>query len=451
MGFAVKRVCGTKRITKDSCNAPLACDVPVPVTKASRKRHGKQVSRKRHDKQVSETSPSNKFWPFVAFAGVDGCAAALWLENFVSRLRKQWRMHVVNLSFLLIVIVSLLLWQAKFANSTRPTWLLGFEQHVSVTIILIVVVAAYRRFSRGVAALQSDWLTVQPIPFTQRIVWLRAKIAARTILELGGYSVLVASLCGAVYGLGVLVFGAGLSLLMLILLAHWQAVLQAKNTGRAVARDFVVDIKNRLANSNQTNAAPASAKVINALPFNTWFSSAIPRLSKLRWWWLLPLLSLPMGSNVLIIAAIFAGFLALTRFVTVCTALSSALAQISKLTHTTPLKPTLLYRAALAFSAQGALVVALISIAIGFAPVGLAGALFVALAGLLLLATALHFGFGYRLEPAGAVKNRAEIMIALLMGLTANGSAFLLPVVCPLLWLWLYRRGCRINSYLDPV
>ena len=424
----------------------------MPVTKVSRERHDKQVSHERQDKQVSGISPSKKFWPFVAFAGVDGCAAAMWLENLVVRLRKQRHMHAVNLSLLLIVIVSLLLWQAKFANSTRPTWLLGFEQHVSVTIILIVLAATYLRFSRGVAALQSDWLAVQPIPFTQRIVWLRAKIAARTILELGGYSVLVASLCGAVYGLGVLVFGAGLSLLMLILLAHWQAVLQAKNTGRAVAGGFAVDIKNRLAHLNQTNAAPASAKVINAPPFNTWFLSAIPRLSKLRWWWLLPLLSLPMGSNFLIIAAIFAGFLALTRFVTVCDALSSALAEISKLTHTMPLEPALLYRAALAFSAEGALVLALISIAIGFAPVGLAGALLVALAGLLLLATALHFGFGYRLEPAGALKNRAKIMIALLMGLTAKaGSAFLLPVLCPLLWLWLYRRGCRINSYLDPV
>lgn len=387
----------------------------------------------------------------MAFAGVDGFAAAMWLANLVSRVRKQSHLHAVNLSLLLIAIVSLLLWHAKFDNSTRSTWLFGFEQHVVVTMVLIVLAATYRRFSRGVAALQSDWLTVQPIPFTQRIVWLRAKIAARTILELGGYSVLVASLCGAVYGLGVLVFGAGLSLLMLILLAHWQAVLQAKNTGRAVAGGFAVDIKYRLADLNQTNAAPARAKVINALPFNTWFSSAIPRLSKLRWWWLLPLLSLPMGSNYWVIAAIFAGFLALTRFVTVCAALTSALAQISKLTHTTPLKPALLYRAALVFSAQGALVVALISIAIGFAPVGLAGALLVALAGLLLLATALHFGFGYRLERAGALKNRAANMIALLIGLTANGSAFLLPVVCPLLWLWLYRRGCRINSYLDTV
>ncbi len=440
-------------MSNHSCDAPLACDVPVPVTKVSRERerHDKQVSRERHDKQLSEISPPNKLWPFMAFAGVDGCAAAMWLENFVSRLRKQWRMHAVNLSFLLIVIVSLLLWQAKFANSTRLTWLLGFEQHVSVTIILIVVVATYLRFSRGVAALQSDWLTVQPIPFAQRIIWLRAKIAARTILELGGYSVLVASLCGAVYGLGVLLFGAGSSLLMLILLAHWQAVLQAKNTGRAVAGGFAVGIKNRLAHLNQINAAPTSAKVINAPPFTTWFHSAVPRASKLRWWWLLPLLSLPMGSKFLIIAAIFAGFLVLTRFVTVCAALSSALAEISKLTHTTPLKPALLYRAALVFSAQGALVVALICIAIGFAPVGFAGAVIVALAGLLLLATALHFGFGYRLEPAGTLKNRAANMIALLMGLTANGSTFLLPLVCPLLWLWLYRRGCRINSHMDSV
>ena len=159
-----------------------------------------------------------------------------------------------------------------------------------------------------------------------------------------------------------------------------------------------------------------------------------------------------MGSKIMVTAAIFAGFLALSRFAAVCSAISIALAELSKLTHTTALRPALLYRAALIFSAQCALILALLAIAIALSPAGIGGTIIVSGVGLLLLATALHFGFGYRLEPvAGSLRTRASVMIALLMGLTANGSAFLLPVVCPLLWLWLYRRGCRINSYLDPV
>ena len=158
-----------------------------------------------------------------------------------------------------------------------------------------------------------------------------------------------------------------------------------------------------------------------------------------------------MGSNVMLIAAIGAGFLALTRFVAVCNALSTAMAEISNLTHTTPLRPALLYRAALIFAAQGALIVALMATALVLSPAPLSIAVLLTAVGLLLLATTLHFGFGYRLEPKNsAARNRASLLIAVVLGLTAKSMEPLLPVACTVLWFWLYRRGARHNlTHLD--
>ena len=69
----------------------------------------------------------------------------------------------------------------------------------------------------------------------------------------------------------------------------------------------------------------------------------------------------------------------------------------------------------------------------------------------MVLATALHFGFGYRLEPKNsAARNRASLLIAVVLGITANSMLPMLPVVCALLWFWLYRRGARHDpTHLD--
>ena len=365
------------------------------------------------------------------------------LENLAARLRKQSRVHVVQLSLLIIAMTVLLLWQTKFNGVSRPKWLLGFELHLSAVLVVTVLVRLCVSFHQGVTALRSDWLAVQPVALKQRMAWLRGKIAAQLTLELLVVSVLAVGLCGANYGVGVLVFGAGLGLITLILLPYWQTLAQTKNA----RRDLVIARTNEYhTRAGKANSATGRARAISADPFTTWFASAIPRLSRLRWWWLIPLLSLPMGSKIMATAAIFAGFLALSRFAAVCSAISIALANISKLTHTTALRPALLYRAALIFSAQGALILALLAIAIALSPAGIGGAIVVSGVGLLLLATALHFGFGYRLEPvAGSLRTRANLLIALLMGLTANSMPVLLPIVCTLLWFWLYRRGTRLD------
>ncbi len=363
------------------------------------------------------------------------------LENLISRLRKQSSVLAVHAS-LFLAITLLLLWQVKLSRLATPTWLLGFELHVSTALVLLVLGSICLRFNRGVIALQGDWLAVQPIALVQRIDWLRAQIAARTVLDLGVCAAL-AALLGLNYGLGVLIFGAGLSLITLILLPYWQTAWQRKN-----ARHAALSRHNSSLKGDRIRAANLSS---NAAPFNAWFTSAIPRLSRLRWWWLIPLLALPMGSNVLLIAAIFAGFLALTCFVAVCNALSTAMAEISNLTHTTPLRPALLYRAALIFAAQGALIVALMATALVLSPAPLSIAVLLTAVGLLLLTTALHFGFGYRLEPKNsAARNRASLLIAVMLGLTAKSMPLLLPVACTVLWFWLYRRGVRHNlTHLD--
>jgi len=381
----------------------------------------------------------------LAFGGVDGCAAQMRLENLISRLRKQIRAHAVNAALLMIAISLLLFWQGKAHNLAPPKWLHGFELHLSSALVLMVLGAIFLRFNRGLAASQSDWLSVQPIALAQRMRWLRTLIAARSSLELCAYSLFAAWLCGIFYGVGVLAVGAGLSLITLIMLAHWQLAHQAKNTRRAA-------LDTRRKKSLEKATAQAS-KARNTAPFNAWFASAIPRLSRLRWWWLIPLLSLPMGSKIMLIAAALSVFLALSRFASVCSALSRALAEISKLTQTTPLKPSMLYRAALIFSAQGALILALTAIALALTPAPSSIAAIVSVVGLLLLGTALHFGFGYRLQPKNsALRSRASIMIALVLGLTANSLPIAVPIVCLSLWFWLYRRGARvINTYLDAV
>ena len=367
------------------------------------------------------------------------------LENLITRLGKQIRMHTVNAALLIVAIGLLMLWQAKFTRLASPKWLLGFELHLCAMLVLILLGTIFLRFKRGVSASQRDWLAVQPIALAQRMAWLRATIAARAGLELIAYSVLATSLSGVIYGFGVLIFGAGLSLITLILLPYWQVLAHARIAHQAVSPQG----DQIRANALIYRAHAVSATAANADPFNAWFSSAIPRLSKLRWWWLIPLLSLPMGSKIVLIAAIFAGFLCVSRFAAVCGANSIALADISKLTHTTALKPTLLYRAALIFSAQGALILALVAIAIALSPAGYGIAAIVALAGLLLLTTALHFGFGYRLEPIDcALRRRASLLIALLLGITANSLPMLLPIVCALLWFWLFHRGCRVTKHL---
>ena len=377
-------------------------------------------------------------------ARVDALAARMRLENLASRLRKQGRVLVAH-SSLFIAISLLLLWQFKPSRLTAPNWLLGLELHLTVALVLLTFASIYLRFSRGVNILQGDWLAVQPIALAHRIAWLRTKIAARTVLDLSVYAVLASWLCGANYGFGVLIFGGGISLITLILLPYWQTTQQRKNARHAKLSQHASRFT-----GNRTRAAVSSvAESVNSThtaPFNAWFTSAIPRLSRLRWWWLIPLLALPMGSKIILIAAVFAGFLALLRLAAVCNALSVALLEISKLTHTTPLRSALLYRAALIFSAQGALILALVAIALGLSPAKLSIAVLVALVGLLLIAMALHFGFGYRLEPINsAARNRASLVIALILGLTANSMPVLLGIVCPLLWFWLYRRGTRLG------
>ena len=383
-------------------------------------------------------------------ARVDALAARMRLENLLSRLRQQGRVLVAH-SSLFIAISLLLLWQVKSSRLTAPNWLLGLELHLSVALVLLTFASIYLRFSRGVNILQGDWLAVQPIALAHRIAWLRTQIAAHTVLDLSVYAVLASWLCGANYGFGVLIFGGGISLITLILLPYWQTALQRKNARHAKLSQHASRFT-----GNRTRAAVSSvAESVNSLnslnsthtaPFNAWFTSAIPRLSRLRWWWLIPLLALPMGSKIILIAAVFAGFLALLGLAAVCNALSVALVEISKLTHTTPLRSALLYRAALIFSAQGALILALVAIALGLSPAKLSIAVLVALVGLLLIAMALHFGFGYRLEPINsAARNRASLMIALVLGLTANSMPVLLGIVCPLLWFWLYRRGTRLG------
>ena len=386
------------------------------------------------EKQVQRARDGNQ-----AFTGIDHLAAAMRLENLMSRLRKQSHVLAVH-SSLFLAITLLLLWQVKLSGLAPAKWLLGFELHLSVALVLLVLGSICRRFNSGVIALQGDWLAVQPIAFVQRMDWLRAKIAARTVLDLCVCAAL-AALLGVNYGLGVFIFGASLSLITLILLPYWQTVRQRKNARHATLGQH---------DSLKIGKIQAANLSSNAAPFNAWFTSAIPRLSRLRWWWLIPFLSLPMGSHVMLIAALFAGFLALTRFVAVCNALSTALAEISKLTHTTPLRPALLYRAALIFSSQGAFILALMAISLVLSPAQASIAVLLAAVGLLLLATALHFGFGYRLEPKNsAARNRASLLIALVLGLIANSMPVLLPVVCALLWFWLYQRGAHDHTHLD--
>ncbi len=383
----------------------------------------------------------DKFWRLVAFAGVDGFAAIMRLENLAARVHKQNRLHAVNTGLLVIGISFLTVWLA--GNLVRPKWLLGFELHASAMLVLALLTTIYRRFSYGVTALRSDWLAVQAITTEQRLHWLRAKIAARAAVELIGISVLAAYLCGMRFGVGVLIFGAGLGLITLILLAHWQLVQQEKSARHVL----VSQCDKNHAHARSIDLAITPSKTRDAEPFNAWFSSAIPRLSKLRWWWLIPLLSLPMGSKIMVIAGIFLGFLSLSRFAAVCSAIAIALADISKLTLTTALKPAVLYRAALIFSLQGALILALMATAFALSPAGVGIAIIVGGVGLLLLATALHFGFGYRLQPIRcALRTRASLLIALLLGLTANGMPMLLPIVCVLLWFWLYRRGAHLDN-----
>ncbi len=387
---------------------------------------------------------------FLTFGGVDARAAQMQLENLFSRLRKQIRAHAVNAALLISTISLLVFWQGKAHNLAPPKWLLGFELHLSSALVLMLLGAIFLRFTRGIAAMQNDWLAVQPIASAQRMRWLRTLIAVRIIFELAAYSLFAALLCGINYGLGVLGIGAGLSLIMLILLPHWQLMRQAKKARHAIASVHSASVSRP---KSQEFSAAAHAKIAKAAPFQAWFASAVPRASRLRWWWLIPLLSLPMGSKIMLIAAAFAGFLALSRFAAVCSALSSALADTSKLTQTTPLKPVMLYRAALLFSAQGALILALVTFALALTPAPTSIAAIVGVVGLLLLGTALHFGFGYRLQPKNsALRSRASIIISLLLGLTANSLPIAVPFVCLSLWFWLYRRGARvINAHLDAV
>lgn len=400
--------------------------------------------------QITSGKRQIRFLQRLTLGGVDGCAAQMQLKNLISRLRKQIRAHAVNAALLIIAISLLIFWQGKAHNLAPPKWLHGYELHLSSALVLMLLGTLFLRFTRGVAAMQSDWLAVQPIAPAQRMRWLRTLIAARSSLELMTYSIFAALLCGINYGLGILAIGAGLSLIMLILLPHWQTRRQVKKTRHATASVHSAGLSHP---KSQDSSAAAHAKTTKTAPLQAWFASAVPRASRLRWWWLIPLLSLPMGSKIMMIAAVFAGFLALSRFASVCSALSSALADISKLTQTTPLKPALLYRAALLFSAQGAFILALVTLALAMMPAPTRIAAIVGVVGLLLLGTALHFGFGYRLQPKNSgLRSRASIMIALLLGLTANSLPIAIPIVCLSLWFWLYRRGARvINTHLDAV
>ncbi len=344
------------------------------------------------------------------------------LQNLYARAQKQMAAHAVNTA-LVVVGITVFFWLR--GSFSRPIWLNTFAPHISALLVAIVLGEIYFNFRQGALLLCSDWLAVAPIPQAQRSAYLRAKVALRSAISLSGYTAFAALLLGARYAALVLVFASGLSVLLLLLVPK-----------------LPTDLVRQLVNVEVKHGVKAGH--VRLTPFSAWFHSAVPPIAQLTWWWLVPLLALPMGSNLMIIVRVTLGFLLLLRFAAVCQALSSAMHQITQLTNATPLQPSFLYRAAVLFSLHAAAALGLLCISLtGFsARMAVVSATF--LLGLMVLGTALHFSFGFRNSVSGSfARAQAALVIATIFALCAASAPPLSLLVCAVLWPWLYRRGVK--------
>jgi hypothetical protein len=360
-------------------------------------------------------------------ANIDYIALCMQLHNAWRELTRQWRQHSVSAILMglgaLFIGVKLNPWQAPAV----PIWLREYGSVFCAALIALALWNCHSRCQRGALALH-DWLAVQPIPDAVRQDFLRLKIALGSALELSLFALLALWFAGSQ--------AAGLVALL-------GAILCAARLA-GLARFDKVAFQREVAHSAHSDIKP----VLQSPAMRAIFLGAIPSAARFRYGWFLPLLTMPMGAKLALIALVLVSFLLLMHFAALNSALASGIAQLAQLTRAQPLTPNQCYRIALRFCVYPLTLVALLLLAAlityffaaSLAHFGLllaaAGAL-----GLWVLGNQLHLHFAFRFEPANAsIRWRSEIALVLLLviGITLPPA---LPLIFAASWRWLYLRG----------
>ncbi len=364
----------------------------------------------------------------------------LWLQwqNVAGLAWRQRLAHAVNAVILLAAVAAIafaLVAQTKVAGVTgftAPAWLSGNSMMVGALWLFYVSLMLRFRLRSFRAKQAQDWLAALPISAHARWQFVKLKALGFFALELSVGAVFMAWLNTWRAAFAFVVLGAIFALLTIYLTAN---------------RQF-----NSIAAASALYTSCAKLANLSRPPLPAWFSAAMPSTVQLRWFWLLPMLLLPMATSLLYLCAVMLGFAAYLRMAAVSTAIGRAFLGMSALLHASPMPAAVLYRAGLRFALQALWPLLIIAGLLAWVlptQLKLFGAGMVLLAGFLMIISQHHFSFGFRFlhapQPGShserAAQARAWLVFLMVCGVLLRDLAPLLPIFCLMAWRWLHQRG----------
>ena len=253
--------------------------------------------------------------------------------------------------------------------------------------------------------------------------------------------------------------------LMMSWLSTWRAALAFIGLGVVIAVLANHLLPNRpyahVAAATALDPTRAKSASLSRSPMQAWFFASMPSSVQLRWFWLLPLLLLPMAASFGFFFAVIMGFAAYLRMAAISAAISRAFLGMSALLHASPMPANVIYRAGLRFAVQALwplLIMAGLMAWMLPAQLKLFGASMVLLAGILMMISQHHFSFGFRFlhvpQPGAhserVASARAWLVFLMVCGVLLRDLAPLLPIFCMLAWRWLYQRGLAPVTGIKP-
>jgi hypothetical protein len=367
---------------------------------------------------------------------VDSRAQALGWLNWLHLAARQWRQHAVN-----ALALAVLLTFVRPATLPQPLAWLSAYRWLLLPLLGLAWFNLARHLTQLSAHQRTDWLAALPIAPQHRLNHMRWRAAWRSAFELALYAFLAYWAFGAKPAAAFALAGAALC-------ATWLRVQPAAPGMQA---------RQLAAASVRATPRPGVLDPLAAL-----FAGAKPTAAQFRWWWLLPMLALPMGAAPALLGVVALCFWAITELAALHTALAVGLMQLTQLTRAMPITPRRIYAIALgiavgvakrpperSFVALRAISVlilcqigACVYLGLGVAQIGIISAGIAALC-LIVLLNQLHLAFAYRFAPLPSMARwRAGLILTLVVALCVNFPPAL-PLVCAGAWRWLYRKGER--------
>jgi hypothetical protein len=364
---------------------------------------------------------------------------ALWLQwqNVAGLAWRQRRAHSVNLLIFLVALISVAFiagkpttLQALIGRLAAPAWLSNYSMYLGVLWLVYLSAMLHLRMRTARLSQAQDWLAALPIPAQARWQFVQFKAASVFAFELLAGALVLAWMGTWTSALVFFLFGALIGLLLL-------------STSPKVINPVV---------AAHTGLTQVKSGDLDRTPMQAWFFAALPTTVQMRWFWLLPMLLLPMAASFLYFCAVILGFAAYLRMAAISTAIGRAFLGMSALLHASPMPAAVLYRAGLRFALQALWPLLIIAGLLAWvlpAQLKLFGAGMVLLAGFLMIISRHHFSFGFRFlhapQPGShserAAHARAWLVFLMVCGVLLRDLAPILPFFCLMAWRWLHQRG----------